>query len=219
MKVIVFIITLFAFAFCDAQIKPKTYTQPAKPSKEVTLNYINEKIKRYSVQYKKETINWGTINYNDGSSRTHQTNDLFTASGYRVFEADGTLFLQCTFTHRTVSNLFEKKDETYSWVSTAPFASFRSVEVLRARTNGSEPIVSEDGSTYKSKTVYENDYLRFSFNSKCVLNKLGDNSTQYVNFFSIAFREGEDNLLEKLKKAFQNLLIDYPKPAGDPFDN
>lgn len=224
-RIVPIAISVFIFTYVSGQTNAPTNTQTAKPSKEVTLKYINEKLENFGATYKKKITNWGTTNYEDGSTTEDHTTTLYACTLYEILEEDKDVYLKANWLKHFSSDIaFQKKrDESLNWVSFASFSFVKSIEIYHSRTYRSPgyPIVLEGGSKTDEMVTYENGYLQFNFVSKCVINTLENGEKENVDYFIIAFKEEEDNLLEKVKKAFLNLQAYYPTvyPSKDPFDN
>ncbi|GAB3688420.1 hypothetical protein GCM10027592_03320 [Spirosoma flavus] len=194
--------------------------QNIKPSRATTINYLNEKISQYAVPYIYLINTRSTIQLSNGSKRFNQTSNGINTSEYHIsFNNDNSrVNLLATMVERyieTSSNI----DESITYQIEAPFEKLSKINILQPEFNKDPDVILNDGSKQSQTSQSDNTLLQLLFSGNCV--KYIKNSTvEYRNYYNIAFSTGEDNLLEKVKRAFINLKTYYPiQKSNDPFEN
>ncbi len=204
---------LLFVVFAQAQVKPKVAAQPAKPSKQVTINYIIEKLNENCVGKCMENSKY-LYKYNRELDRDYidtQRNTAFYYQSYNIEEKNGSPFIKIILKYWS-------KEIDYSGPNSSDQLFDNSVEIFINKIISITYSVTEEHETYERplKTITGRNRLMVittKNNNIVFYEKDKDITSNLPTFMLPSFNIADE---EKLKKAILNLQS-YYKEEADPF--
>ena len=200
---------LFFYGYCLAQTK-----RVIKPSKETTINYLLDKLSKYSWSKKDNSVYSASGKYESGESFI-----IFVSKYYSQFKLaydSNRLFL----TYIVEVNRELKSDKK----GLKELFDSRKIILNKIPIDGIDEVITKDyywqDDPEKNWKTEQNKIILKSNQKVFVQFDQDVNATEVVNECEIYLKIEEVNLLEKVKKAFMNLKSYCPKAEKhDPFEN
>lgn len=214
------IILLFLFCSCGilrAQLKPKANTQPAKPSKQTTIKYINDKLNENCVG-KWDDKTTTLYEYDRDLAAMMEAETIFHSfiyQSYSIEENNGNAFIEIHIKTESLDvdhKSHENKKTNGSILIEVSVTKISDILFLDIpRTKKESPASTTVEETYGLHAmIFRTEGNNISAND----NEAGTRA-QYPLFSIPSFNRDDE---EKLKKAILNLRT-YYKTENDPFDN
>lgn len=215
-KIATIAIYALIFANVSAQTKTKTSTQPAKPSKQTTITYLNKKLNedfvglgehkvRTLYEYDAEASKWKEM-------RVINFSNYYQSYSVEVKNAEAFIMIQTVNTSETVFNknggLERNNNDITIQIPVSKISDIKFIHFPHTK-NGNPPALVDETGSYRTMLIITNGNVITS-NDNSTGNKIKVSNILIPSF------NMEDEI--KIEKAIRNLQTFY-KQENDPFNN